>query len=188
MERIQPKIRTALDYVSTHRSNVIVYTAIAALIIFFIALFIYNNPNKIVYQPTKACDLLTPAEAQKLLDDDVISTEKNTPLISENTATSKCSYSDRNPDSKKMKVVAVAIRSGINDEGDMQNKVDFEANKQDPGIELVKNVGDDAFFNEVKGQLNVLSGHNWIILSFGAGSSPEKNSIEDALKLASIVL
>ncbi|USN96925.1 MAG: hypothetical protein H6797_01890 [Candidatus Nomurabacteria bacterium] len=156
-----------------------------------VALFIYNvnegKPN-IVYQPVKACELLTPVKAEDLLGDKVYSTDANKPVISGNTATSKCGYTDRNPDQTKMLLAAVSVRSAINNKGTKQNKTDFEAYKKGSSSEAVKDVGDSAYFDKSVGQLNVLSGRMWLKFFYGVGSAPEANTLENAVKLAQKVL
>lgn len=40
----------------------------------------------------------------------------------------------------------------------------------------------------MNGQLNVLKGSNWFIVSNGLGAAPEANIVQDAVKLAEKVL
>jgi len=173
----------------THKKKFItglyIFLGLAA-IAFVVALIIYNTPK--TYQAAKACDLLTPAKAQDLLGDKVISLESNAPIISGDTATSKCSYTDSNPDKNKMMVAAIAVRSGINDKGVLQNKNTFMSNKAaNKNVETVNGLDGDAYFNAQLGQLNILRNREWIILSYGVGTAPETNTIEGATKLANTV-
>lgn len=175
----------------THQRNIAIAAPLVALAILLLALFIYNVnvSNAVVYQPTKACERFTPTEAQDLLGDNVISVDTKKPVVSGNIATSKCSYTDRNPNQNSMKVAAVAIRSGVNDDGSAQNKREFAAHKNaNPGVQSITGVGDAAFFNPVNGQMNILQGRDWLIISYGAGVSPEANTVEDVTHVAQLVL
>lgn len=153
-----------------------------------IVFFIHNSIPKVVYQPVNACDLLSFDEAQQLLGDKAVPSGSKQVAVSGHLANSKCGYTDANPDTDSLVVAAISIRSGIDDEGTAKNKADFRSNNTGRNIEKVENVGDEAFFNHSLGQLNVLRGHDWIILSFGAGSAPESNTIENAILLANKVL
>ena len=153
-----------------------------------IALFIYNSTPKVVYQPAIACDTFTVAEAKEVLGDGTLSTNNNEPVVSGNTATSRCGYTDGNSNTDSMLVAAIIVRSGINDTGVQQNKTEFANGTPAQAVEIIKDLGDSAYFNQTNGQLNILKGRNWFILSNGLGSAPEANNVEDAVKLAQAVL
>lgn len=175
-------------YAEAHRNEVTITGALIAMVIVLVALFIYDSMPHYAYQPVKACDLLTPSKAEDLLGNKVISTDANTPDVEGDTATSKCSYTDENADQNQMKVVAVAVRSAVDDKGVAQNKADFASAKASSGNQTVTGIGDSAYFNKTSGQLNVLSGHIWLIISYGIGSSPQNNDVNDAVKLARDIL
>ncbi len=137
-----------------------------------------------MYQPTKACDLLTPAKAGSLLGDKVISVDSKEPQITGNLAQSKCSFTDANADTAKLMVAAVAVRAAINDEGYMQNKNEFAAARANNNTDIVTGIGSDAFFNKTNGLLHVLKGHNWLIISFGIGTDQASNTVENDVQLA----
>jgi hypothetical protein len=183
-------ISAAKDFITTHRKKLVISTSIAITIIMLgviIMLFIYNMP-KDNYAAVNACNLFTPAKAEDMLGDQVININTDKPVVTGNTATSKCSYTDKNPDKNKMMVAAIAVRSGINNKGVQQNKTDFADNRPSEGIESVKNLGDSAYFDKAQGQLNILDGRKWIILSYGVGSTPETNMLGKAVELAKKVL
>jgi hypothetical protein len=183
-------ISAAKDFITAHRKKFTIGASIALAVVILTTvamLFVYNLP-KDVYQAVNACDLFTPAKAQALLGDKVISVDTKAPVISDNTATSKCSYTDNNPDKDKMMVAAIAVRSGINSKGAQQNKTDFADNMPSEGVEPVKNLGNSAYFDKAQGQLNILDGRKWIIVSYGVGSLPQANTLENATKLAKKVL
>jgi hypothetical protein len=179
------------NFIMTHRKKVIIASAGTVLAIAVLTtavlLFIYNMP-KTAYQPVKACDMFTSAKAQDLLGDKVISVDTKAPVVSGDTAVSKCSYTDSNPVKDKMMVAAIAVRTGINEDGLKQNKTEFAASKSNNKTEVVENLGDSAYFNKVTGQLNILKDHEWIILSYGVGSTPQDNSLDKAKELAKKIL
>lgn len=180
----------AADNVKRH-ADIYIGVGIVVFIILIatgLALYIQSRTPKIIYQPTKACDLLKPSEAQDLLGDRVIATDTNEPKVSGNIATSKCSYTDTNEDRESMIVTAVAVRTGINGEGTLQNKRDFDTARSNNKTEEVKDLGEKAFFNKTNGQLNVLRKHDWIIMNYGIGASPQTNTVERTLLLAKKVL
>ena len=181
-------IHTTKTYVAARSEQFIGIGVVAGLaaIVGIVVLIVQLGGPRIVYQPIKACDLLTPARAQSVLGEKINGVDSNEPKISGDIATSKCAYSDLNAD--VMKVAAVAIRSGINDEGVAQNTSDFKTAKAQAGNTTVTGFGDGAFFNPRSGQLNVLKDHKWIIVSYGLGSSPQTNSLEEVSALARKVL
>lgn len=168
----------------------IVVAAIASAAIFIViiiavvALLTQLSKPTIVYQPAKACDLLSASEATELLGSKTIPSNASDVIISDNTGVSKCGYTDGNPDINAMVVAAIIVRSAINDNGVQQNKTEFVAGTPKAGVETVKGIGDRAYFNQTSGQLNVLDGKNWIVISYGVGNSPETNTVEKAVELA----
>lgn len=185
---MQDYIHTAITHITNHKRE---FTAGGALVLFLavlVALFIYNNPDKVVYQPTNACDLLTPVKAQDLLGEKVISVDTKGAAVSGDIAISKCSYTDSSETQDQMLVAAIAVRSGVNDAGVQKNKTDFAASQSNKTVEAVTDLGDSAYFNPVIGQLNILDGRRWIIVSYGIGASPETNTIDKAIELANTVL
>lgn len=191
MNNLKKTFQTTKTYIA-ERSDLFVGIGVVAglvAIVGIIALAVQLSGPRIVYQPAKACELLSPAKAQDLLGDQVYSVDTNNPTIADNVATSKCAYTDRNQNTDLMKIAAVAVRSGINDEGDTKNKAEFaQAKRTVAGVQDVKNIGDSAFFNPSNGQLNILTGHMWLIANYGLASSAEANTLEKATELAHKVL
>lgn len=190
MDKIKKYAHTTKAYIA-ERSELFVGIAVIGVLVAIIgaiALAVHLSGPRIVYQPIGACDMLTPAKAQDLLGDKVINTNTNKPVIEENIATSKCGYTDENNSLDQMKIAAIAVRSAINDEGDVRNKADFARAKAQDGMEAVSNIGESAFFNAANGQLNVLDGHVWLIANYGLASSAEENTLDGAMELARKVL
>lgn len=182
---------TALKKYFADRSDLVIGIGVVTGLIAFVAIVAIvttERPPTIVHQPSKACDLLTKDEAAEFLGEDPINSINTDIIANENIATSQCGYTDRNPDQNAMMVAAVAVRSGINDQGIEQNKNDFAKSKDANNTESVDNVGSIAFFNQTNGQLNVLNDNDWLIINYGVGSEPQSNTIDDAVDLAKKVL
>lgn len=178
-------------YIAEHNEAFIGGAIVAGLVIIIAVITIITQLSgpRIDYKPVKACDLFTPAEAQKLIGGEkVIGVDTKDPVIEGNAATSKCSYTDDNADPNQMIVAAVAIRSAINDQGVLENKNDFATARANNNVDTVTGIGEDAYYNKVNGQLNVLSDKKWIIISYGAGAKPQENTPEKAVELAKVVL
>lgn len=184
-------LATAKAYVANHKIEFITgasILAVALIITGAITLYMRATTPNVVYQPAKACDLFNFAEAKELLGEKLLTTTTQSPIISDDTAVSKCGYTDGNPDMNNATVAAIVVRSGINNEGVIQNKQEFAAGKPSQNVEAVKDLGDDAYFNQELGQLNVIDDKKWIILSYGTGAAPQANTVDKAIILAKKVL
>jgi len=186
-------LQLAKTYVLEHKKQFSIgaYIAGAVIVVVLAIVMVVSNLSKpitIMYQPAVACTLFTLDEAKELLGEKAVLGSTGDSTLSGNLSTSSCGYTDGNPGEESMVVAAVIIRSGINDAGVAQNSSEFANGKPTANVQDVANVGDSAYFNEALGQLNVLYGRNWYIFSFGVGSTPEANSLEETKKLASKVL
>lgn len=187
IEKAKAALHVALEYIKAHKREFIIGAVAVLLVAFVFSLFAYNNRSKVVFEPPRACDLFSLEEAHELLGVDVIN-KVDDPVVVGDTATSRCSYTDRNPIADAMMLAAVAIRSGVNNEG-VQAVVDgYYAKKPSEGVEQVTGYGDDAYFNPTLGQLNVLDGDSWYIFSYGPGTAPQANTLTNVAKLATKVL
>lgn len=189
-ETLQKHYHTIRHYVIKHNEQVIGISIVSGLILLIvvIAIVVQMSGPRVVYQPQEACTLFTPAEAQQLLGENIIGSDPQDPEIIDNVATSRCSYTDENPDAAQMLVAAVAVRSAINDDGLMRNKDEFAAAKANNNADIVTGIGDSAFFNKTNGQLHVLDDKSWIILSYGIGSDQQSNTPEKVSELAKLVV
>ena len=107
------EIRAAKNYIIAHKKQIVtVVTAllgIAAVILAIVWWVTSSNP-KVIYQPAVACDLFTSAKAKELLGTGAMLSAITKPIQSKNTASSKCGYTDGNPDPNNM---IVAARDGV---------------------------------------------------------------------------
>lgn len=165
-------------------TTTVIFLIGAIVLIGSIILFVQNSQTKIVYQPTEACKLLTLEEARDLMGPKTIRTRDGSIKITANGANSECGYTNGDPDMYTMVVAALIVRSGVNDKGVEKNKADFAASRPESNVETVPDIGDSAYFNHDLGQLNILDGKEWIILSYGVGQTPETNTVEQAVEMA----
>lgn len=180
-------LSTTQTFLQVHKKEIVtslLFILGVIILLGSIILFIQNSKTKIVYQPVKACDLLSMDEAKELLGNRTLRSRDGTVFITGNSGNSECGYTDGNPDIANMVVAALIVRSGVNDKGVEKNKADFAAARPDRNIEVVKDLGDSAYFNHDLGQLNILDGREWIILSYGVGQTPETNTVEAAVAMA----
>lgn len=185
-------LQTAKTYIIERKKEFITGISVAAaiaLVFLGLALYSYNTSQpKIVYEPARACDLLTLDEAKEFLGDATINGVATNPEQTGAITTSRCGYSDGKIDVANAMVAAVVVRTGINDGGIELNKAQFASGMPTENVEVIKDLGESAYFNTELGQLNVLKGSTWVIISYGLGSSPASNNIEDVVKLADKVL
>lgn len=147
------------------------------------ALFIYNSTPHYAYPPLGACDLFPTEKAHAMLGEKVIGNVTE-PTVSGDTAISKCSYSDTNEDESSMRVLALAIKSGLNDKGIASIKKDFASVRPAANTETVSGIGDSAYFNKESGQLEVLNGRVWLIVSYVVGDAPVTTDIQQQVSVA----
>lgn len=188
---MKDKLHTAFTYIREHKQTLGTTIISVIGVVVLVGLFIYNQPKgpQIDYKPVQACDMLTPDKAMDILGDKIINTETNKPVISGNTATSRCGYTDKNINSDEMVEASIAVQSAINDKGVAQNKADFNARKETTqNKQLVTEVGDDAYFDQDSGLLNILRGKQWIMISYGVGQGPEPKPLADIVTLAHDIL
>src|SRR5690348_14135180 len=138
-------IQTAKEYLTTRNKEFIIGVSVivvGAVLIGSIAVYVYTSRPKIVYQPTKACALLSEESAKELLGSKALRSSSKDPVLAEsgNTTTSECGYTDGNSDVDNMLVAAISVRSGVNDEGVQLNKREFATNKSSREVEIVKDL------------------------------------------------
>jgi hypothetical protein len=183
----------AKEFIDEHRkefTTAMVVVGSVAVIITGLALYSYNQPKvpAIIYEPAKACELFTLDDAKSFLGDKTINGVNTNPVQNGAITISECSYSDGKVDTENAVVIALKVRSGINDAGIELNKAQFISGTPTEGVEPISDVGDRAYFNQFTGKLNVLKESTWLLISYGSAQNPSANSLEDSLKIADKVL
>ena len=182
----------AKEYVVDHKKEFITGSSVAgaiAIIFLGLALYSYNTSQpKIEYEPAVACNLLTLDEAKTLLGDATINAIAENPAQTGSITTSSCGYSDGKIDTANAIAIGIKVRTGINDKGIELNKTQFKNGTPTEDVEIVKDVGDSAYFNKANGQFSVLKDSTWVIISYGPAADAAANTVDDAVKLAKLVL
>lgn len=183
------KIQT---YAESHQDTLTTAAILTALVLVTVSLFVYlaffEGKAKVVFEPTRACDLFEASAASELLGQSALKTIDTKPSIDGHVAVSQCGYTDGNSETEEAVVAALVVRSGIDSEGALQNKTEFAQGQPTENVVTLRQLGDGAYYDETKGQLNILDGKKWLLLSYGVGSDPVGNSLEDAVDMASVIL
>jgi hypothetical protein len=82
-----------------------------------------------------------------------------------------------------VRISNILVRSPKTQKGADENKDQFTSNKP-PDVQDVEGYGDSAYWNPSFGQLNVLKGDTWYILSNNIGAFSQSPRLDDAKKLA----
>lgn len=185
------QLHAAIDYIVEHKQLLGTLAIGLVGVIVLVGLFIYNQPHgpKVVYQPTKACDILTPGKAMDVLGDKVNNVEANKPVISGNVATSKCAYTDQKTDKDLQAQTSILILSAINDEGIPQVKTDFiKLQKQAQHVQTVSDLGTSAYFDQDSNILYIQRDKQLIMLYYGVGQDGQSKPFTDVIAFAHNIL
>jgi hypothetical protein len=132
-----------------------------------------------------ACNYLTAAIAAKLLGEGSAKSDGGSPVTTEDLSVSTCIYTSKPgetiADVKNMRSLTLLVRSPLTAVGAASNDEPFDSLKT--GAIKVDGYGEKAFWDPELGQLNVLKGGTWLILSSGKTSLIE-STLDDAKKLA----
>lgn len=185
---MKQQLSEALAYIRAHKqqfgTGAIAIIGAAVLT----ALFIYNQP--VTYAATNACELFTPAKAMDTLGDQVIQTGNTKAAVNNNVATSKCGYTDKNPDTSKKLIATIAVQSAVNDKGITSTQNVFNAHKEALGAnaQTVDNLGTGAYYETTTGVLNILQEKRWVKVLYGVGEGPTSKPLTDVVALARVIL
>lgn len=140
-----------------------------------------------------ACDILTSTIAKQILGDAAVKSIAPASQIStKDVSISDCVYTARIDPSgavstSNTKGVNVLVRAAKTSAGVESNKSQFGSNKP-AGVQDVDVIGDAAFFNPQYGQLNILKGGNWYIVTnysgtAGVGTMESDKQLADLIEL-----
>lgn len=139
-----------------------------------------------------ACDVLTESAAKQILGDGATKGDTSAGNASSDAVSvSSCVYTAKiDPNVKVVKAnntkgVGILARAAKTKTGADTNKAQFGSAKP-AGVQDVSGIGDDAFFNPKFGQLNVLKGNNWYIVSNYSGSATG-GTVESDTQLANLL-
>lgn len=138
-----------------------------------------------------ACDVLTNEVAKKVLGEGVEKGDTTAGTASsDDISVSNCVYTRKGVTTGSVKeqlasieTVGLLVRAAKNKAGAESNKTPFSSAKPS-GVQDVDGYGSQAYFNPATGQLNVLAGNNWYIISHYTGTSVTKATLAQASELA----
>lgn len=139
-----------------------------------------------------ACDVLTEVTAKNILGDAAAKGDlPGSQVSTKDVSVSSCVYTAKIDPAVAVRLsntkgVSVLVRAAKTNSGSDSNKSQFGSAKP-AGVQDVAGIGDAAFFNPQFGQLNVLKGGNWYILSNYSGGS-SSGTVESNKKLADLLV
>lgn len=141
-----------------------------------------------------ACDVLTSSAAKKVLGDQAEKGDTSAGNAStDDISVSNCVYTFKGlttgPIKEQLasiKTAGVLARAAKTDAGAASNKTPFTTAKP-AGVQDISGYGDKAYFNPATGQLNILAGNNWYIISNYTGTSPTAATLDQVKVLADAI-
>lgn len=184
--------------------NVIIGIVVAIIVVVGGAAFFMMNTNKSSdstnssestqdatkkYSVVKACDILTLAEAKQLMGEAATAGSNTAPASTDDINVDNCSYTNNATNVPAIRTATIMVRSALTEDGMSSNKEAFEAGgaAYPSDAEAVAGYGDKAFWDPATHQLAILNGNAWIGIVYG-GTNPTANSLEDAKKVADLVV
>lgn len=136
------------------------------------------------YKQAMACDLFNQSEATQILGQGTTkSSVVNTDESTSDVAVTTCTYNN-----SATSVTATAlVRSGLTANGTSTNKSGYDQTKTTDSVTAVTGLGDEAYYDTTLGQLSVMKGNNWILISSG-GLMPSDHSQAQATSIAQAML
>jgi hypothetical protein len=196
----KPKIKAKAKIVIRRPSNpkkFIKWLYILLLVILVGTTVFYYFDQKDSARPAVAknadpCAFFTLDDAKKLLGNKVQkgglapTTQASTKDISVITCvyTQDLKQSGTLTSAKSASVMLLKPKTNI---GKIYNKYAFNDGKQ-AGVQDVSNIGEKAFWDPATGTLNVLKNTQWVILSNGVTAPNSDRNVDDAKKLAAVVV
>lgn len=133
------------------------------------------------YVVKKACDVLPQGIANTLLGGNGMSVsldDNSNESPSDDLAVSTCSYTARSMSvPPTTKSATLLVRSAKNQTGQTSNEQQF-IQKRPANTQDVDGYGDRAYWNLQLGQLNILKGNTWYIVSYGSPAISQRSLAE----------
>ncbi|HEU4966469.1 MAG TPA: hypothetical protein VFT53_03230 [Candidatus Saccharimonadales bacterium] len=131
-----------------------------------------NESSNTSYAAVDACSIMTNNVANQILGNSAI--RATTPADAESTsdiAFSNCAYS-AGPNIDPPHMASLAVRSAKDSAGAASNKSVFTIAGRPAGVQTLTGYGDAAYWDPGMGQLDILKGNNWYIVTNYTGTSP----------------
>ncbi len=139
-----------------------------------------NQVQSVVYK--KACDVFSVADARSILGGDATQTPSQTDTITSQKAVTTCLYS-YDPGSFSDLVSASVLLQGSSAASAKQNFL----NAKPGNASDVSGYGEAAYWDPNLGQLHILKGEYWVIITAGSGPLSERDQ-ELPHKIADIII
>ena len=137
-----------------------------------------------------ACDILTEEIAKNIIGDTAERGNiETTQAATKDVTVSDCVYTAKIDPNGKIGIsnkngVNVLVRAAISSDGAKTNKDQF-GDMRPTGVQNVSGLGDSAYYAPEYGQLNVLKGNNWYIVTSYSGAI--KGTLETDKQLAAVL-
>lgn len=139
--------------------------------------------------PKDACSYFTQEIAVKILGEGAEKGSDGSPVASEDVSVSTCIFTSKQAQTiaevKNMRTATLLMRSPLTTTGAVSNDEPFD--NLETGAIKVEGYGEKAFWSPTLGQLNVLKGGTWLILSVGK-SDLSQSTLDDAKKFADEII
>lgn len=138
-------------------------------------------------QEMSACEVLTAEVARAAIGKLAPENSPAPEAGSDEVTVSSCTRVNKADDVRDSRSASLLMRVAESDQGARSNEVVFDSSSLPQGAEEVSGYGEQAFWNPEFGQLNILEGGNWYILSVGP-LDPEKHTLAETEKLADAII
>lgn len=140
-------------------------------------------------QPGTACALLTATNATKVLGKSAKTSQSNGLADSEtgDTKVTECTYIKTGSTPDEHEEVSVQVHTAKSSLGARGNQTVF-GSERPKGTTTVSGFGDAAFWDQSKGELNILQHNNWYVISILHDTSPSKTQLSEVKQAAKLIM
>jgi hypothetical protein len=138
-------------------------------------------------QTKSACEVLTVEVARQLLGSVSRAASPAPEAGSDDVTVSTCTRTNRATSVTEARTASLLMRVAETGTGAKSNEAVFASSSLPKGAEEVEGYGEKAFWNPAFGQLNILEGGNWYILSVGP-IDPKKHTLDETEKFADAII
>lgn len=148
-----------------------------------------SNSSSSTTPKNTACGLLTADVAQKLLDSSAKASQSNGLADSDNrdTKVTTCTYIKEGANPEAHEEISMQVHTAKTSLGARGNQTAF-GSERPKGTTTVTGYGDAAFWNQSKGELNVLQHNTWYVFSILHDTSPSKTKLSEVEQFAKRIL
>ena len=176
-----------------------IITSAAIVIIGLVAgIYAFNNSSTTTTSTTtkspstrivKAREVFTLSDAQTLLGDNVTAGDSTEPATTESISVDSASYDNNATIVADIRIISIMVRTALDNDGKDSNAEAFKPGgaANPSGAIAVSGYGEKAFWDPSLHELAILKENVWIGIVYG-GTNPTNNTLEDAKKVADLVI